>query len=110
MYSTVENAAKMVVGNKVDLVIEFCFSLWYGPGVFDQESNREVQRDEGIQFAKDNGCLFVETSAKVNVAVTQAFEELACKIMETPSLVSEGQSGIKLGLPDAKSESSGLCC
>ena len=75
-----------------------------------QDTNREVDRQEGINFAKENGCLFVETSAKVDVAVSQAFEELACKIMDTPSLVSEGQSSIKLGLPNAKTESSSLCC
>jgi hypothetical protein len=36
------------------------------------------------------GTLFVETSAKVNVAVSQAFEELVAKILDTPSLLQVG--------------------
>lgn len=34
----------------------------------------------GVQFARAHGCLFVETSAKGNVAVEQAFEELVLKV------------------------------
>jgi len=44
-----------------------------------QEAEREVSRDEGAAFARKHGCLFVETSAKANVAVGQAFEELVRK-------------------------------
>lgn len=36
--------------------------------------------EEGENFAKTHGCLFVETSAKTDVAVTQAFEELVLKV------------------------------
>ena len=35
---------------------------------------------EGHDFARRHGCLFVETSAKGNVAVGQAFEELLAKV------------------------------
>ena len=45
-----------------------------------QETEREVSRDEGAAFARKHGCLFVETSAKANVAVGQAFEELVRKV------------------------------
>lgn len=45
-----------------------------------QEGEREVSRAEGAAFAKKHGCLFVETSAKANVAVGQAFEELVMKV------------------------------
>jgi len=45
-----------------------------------QEAEREVSRDEGAAFARKHGCLFVETSAKANVAVGQAFEELVRKV------------------------------
>jgi Ras-related protein Rab-18 len=54
-----------------------------------QDSDREVSRDEGTAVARKHGCLFAETSAKANVAVDQAFEELVLKILETPSLVEE---------------------
>ena len=35
---------------------------------------------EGSDFARRHGCLFVETSAKTNVAVANAFEELVLKV------------------------------
>ena len=53
-YSTVDKAVMMIVANKVD-----------------RDSEREVSRQEGAAFAKSKGCLFVETSAKANTAVTQ---------------------------------------
>ena len=48
------------------------------------------QHDTGsprCQAALQNGTLFVETSAKANVAVSQAFEELVAKVLDTPSLL-----------------------
>ncbi|GMH32683.1 hypothetical protein BSKO_00517 [Bryopsis sp. KO-2023] len=93
MYSTIEDAAKMVVANKLDL-----------------ESTRQVTKEEGADFARSQGCLFVETSAKTNVAVRQAFEELVLKIMETPNLMEEGTTGIKLGLNQPERQESSYCC
>lgn len=75
-----------------------------------QDSNREVSREEGADFARKQGCLFVETSAKTNVAVAQAFEELVLKIMETPHLLEEGQKGVKLGNSSPERQNSGYCC
>lgn len=43
-----------------------------------------MSRAEGQAFAKRHGCLFVETSAKANVAVGQAFEELVMKVPVLP--------------------------
>ena len=45
-----------------------------------QAEQREVSTDVGVAFARAHGCLFVETSAKGNVAVEQAFEELVHKV------------------------------
>lgn len=45
-----------------------------------QAETREVSTDMGVAFARAHGCLFVETSAKGNVAVEQAFEELVHKV------------------------------
>eukprot|EP01024_Parvocaulis_polyphysoides_P038267 TRINITY_DN34304_c0_g2_i1.p1 TRINITY_DN34304_c0_g2~~TRINITY_DN34304_c0_g2_i1.p1 ORF type:complete len:222 (-),score=26.47 TRINITY_DN34304_c0_g2_i1:76-741(-) len=58
-YSTIQSAVRMVVGNKIDKAEE-----------------REVSKEEGRAFAKQHGCLFLETSAKSDLAVAQAFEEL----------------------------------
>lgn len=71
IYSNVDDAVKMVVANKVDL----------------GDQARAVTTEEGHAFARDNGCLYVETSAKAGIAVAQAFEELVQKILETPALL-----------------------
>jgi len=91
MYSTIDFAAKMVVANKIDLA-----------------SERTVSTEEGARFAKENGCLFVETSAKANTAVGQAFQELILKILETPELIQEQRAGLKLG--SSSGAASGCSC
>ncbi|KAG6786088.1 hypothetical protein POTOM_007681 [Populus tomentosa] len=78
LYSTNQDCIKMLVGNKVD-----------------KESERVVTKKEGIDFAREYGCLFLECSAKTRVNVEQCFEELVLKILETPSLLAEGSSGVK---------------
>lgn len=91
MYSTISDSIKMIVANKTDL-----------------EDLREVTRSECIDFAKKHGCLYVETSAKDNVAVGQAFEELVMKVLDTPSLL-EGHSNT-LGLKNGSEAQSSSCC
>lgn len=94
IYSNVEAAVKMVVANKVDL-----------------ESERQVSKQQGIDFARNMSCLYVETSAKTNVAVQQAFEELVLKILETPALVNTalGTGGVKLTQQAAAQASTCSC-
>ncbi|KDP29191.1 hypothetical protein JCGZ_16580 [Jatropha curcas] len=65
LYSTNKNCIKMLVGNKVDRV-----------------SERVVSREEGMELAKQNGFLFLETSAKTRENVEKCFEDLALKILE----------------------------
>jgi len=94
MYSTIEDSIKMIVANKTDLA-----------------EQREVEREECIEFAKKHGCLYVETSAKGNVAVDQAFEELVIKVLDTPGLLGEmkqGGVGLKGGV--AAGSAMGSCC
>ena len=92
MYSTIDNAVKLVVANKVD-----------------KDAQREVAREQGAAFARKHGTLFVETSAKANTAVSQAFEELVVKIMETPSLLEDaGSSRLHVGSTNTSGGSS--CC
>ena len=51
---------KILLGNKCDL-----------------DDKREITKDEGEAFAMRNGMQFMETSAKVNTNVNEAFEALA---------------------------------
>lgn len=59
---------------------------------FFQHDHRQVSWQEGADFAKQHGCLFVETSAKHNIAVGVAFEELVLRILDTPSLLAAVQA------------------
>uniref|UniRef100_A0A8B9PHK5 small monomeric GTPase n=1 Tax=Apteryx owenii TaxID=8824 RepID=A0A8B9PHK5_APTOW len=68
MYTTRSNTVKMLVGNKTD------------------KPDREVERREGLQFARKRSLLFIETSAKTQDGVRHAFEELVIKILQTPGL------------------------
>lgn len=47
-----------------------------------QENERVVTKKEGIDFAREYGCLFIECSAKTRVNVEQCFEELVLKVFE----------------------------
>ena len=88
MYSTIPDAIKMVVGNKVD-----------------KQDDRQVTKEEGKSFARQHGCLFIETSAKENTRIAQTFEELVMKMLETPQLV-EDYSNHKAGI-NAREEGGG---
>eukprot|EP00186_Timspurckia_oligopyrenoides_P002165 CAMPEP_0182445154 /NCGR_PEP_ID=MMETSP1172-20130603/3384_1 /TAXON_ID=708627 /ORGANISM="Timspurckia oligopyrenoides, Strain CCMP3278" /LENGTH=211 /DNA_ID=CAMNT_0024640873 /DNA_START=72 /DNA_END=707 /DNA_ORIENTATION=- len=78
------NMTIILVGNKSDL-----------------DHRREVPREQGEAFAKEHGLLFIETSAKDNINVDDAFMQTASAIYEkvkegTLDLNSE-QHGVKLG-------------
>jgi len=64
-----ESVVKIVVGNKVD-----------------KEFSRQVATSEGEAFARRMNSLFIETSAKTAVGVSEAFKEVAEKILDTPEL------------------------
>ncbi|CAL5214594.1 unnamed protein product [Lathyrus oleraceus] len=97
LYSTNQDCMRMLVGNKVD-----------------KEEDRVVTKKEGINFAREYGCLFIECSAKTRVNVQQCFEELVLKILDTPSLLAEGSKGVKKNifkdnLPKSDASTSGCC-
>ncbi|MFQ6645215.1 hypothetical protein Gotur_020192 [Gossypium turneri] len=79
-----------------------------------QESERVVTKKEGINFAREYGCLFIECSAKTRVNVQQCFDELVLKILDTPSLLAEGSKGGKKNIfkqkpPQPDASASGCC-
>ena len=55
-----------------------------------QEFSRQVPTSEGEAFARRMNSLFIETSAKTAVGVSEAFKEVAEKILETPELWAPG--------------------
>ncbi|XP_028793342.1 ras-related protein RABC1-like [Neltuma alba] len=97
LYSTNQDCIKMLVGNKVD-----------------KEGDRVVSKEEGIDFAREYGCLFIECSAKTRINVQQCFEELVLKILDTPSLLAEGSKGLKKNIfndnPPQDDASTSNCC
>jgi Ras-related protein Rab-2A len=71
----------MLIGNKCDL-----------------DARRQVSFEEGERFAKENGLIFMETSAKTSFNVEEAF-------LETSKLIF---GNIDKGVYDLSSEKSGI--
>ncbi|NXD02437.1 RB18B protein, partial [Certhia familiaris] len=91
-YTTSSNIVKMLVGNKID------------------QPYREVETREGLQLAKEHSLLFIETSAKTQDGVQQAFEELVREILQTPGLWDK--SRVKKGeqlMESSAQQHQGLC-
>lgn len=78
LYSTYQDCVKMVVGNKVD-----------------KENERVVSKQEGINFARQHKCIYLECSAKTRINVENCFEELVVKIMDTPNLLANNAIGTR---------------
>lgn len=82
------NMVIMLIGNKCDLA-----------------HRRAVSTEEGAQFAKENGLIFMETSAKTAQNVEEAFINTAAKIHQKIEEgvidVSNESCGIKLGYVSA---------
>ncbi|KAF5902867.1 ras-related protein Rab-18 [Clarias magur] len=85
-YCTRNDLVKMLVGNKID------------------KDSREVDRNEGLKFARKHSMLFIEASAKTRDGVQCAFEELVEKILQTPGLweSSAQNRGVPLGEEQAQ--------
>ncbi|XP_031380879.1 ras-related protein RABB1b [Punica granatum] len=75
------NMTIMLVGNKCDLA-----------------HRRAVSKEEGEQFAKENGLLFLEASARTAQNVEEAFVKTAAKILQN----------IQEGVIDASNEACGI--
>ncbi|XP_062844202.1 ras-related protein Rab-18-B [Trichomycterus rosablanca] len=92
-YCTRNDLVKMLVGNKID------------------KENHEVERSEGLKFARKHSMLFIEASAKTRDGVQCAFEELVEKILQTPGLweSSAQNQGVQLREQQLNEQGHGAC-
>ncbi|KAM9439580.1 ras-related protein Rab-18-B [Clarias gariepinus] len=90
-YCTRNDLVKMLVGNKID------------------KDNREVDRNEGLKFARKHSMLFIEASAKTKDGVQCAFEELVEKILQTPGLWESSTQNRGVPLGEEQTQGYGSC-
>ena len=96
-----EGVVKLLVGNKIDL-------------------ERRVPREEAEAWARRNGMLFLEASAKTRTGIRQCFMEVVQKILEDPDLLMNtvpGRPKVQLrpqgrqgGASLLEDDDEGLCC
>jgi Ras-related protein Rab-18 len=70
-----EGVVKLLVGNKIDL------------------AERQVHREEAEAWARSQGMLFLEASAKTRTGIKQCFMEVVQKIVEDPELLTNTVPG-----------------
>lgn len=75
LYTTNASAAKLLVGNKIDL------------------KQRDVAHEEATAFARKQAMMYIETSAKTREGIRQSFEEVVQKILDSPSLLESAGAG-----------------
>jgi Ras-related protein Rab-18 len=71
-----ESVVKLLVGNKIDL-------------------GRKVDRADAEAWARSQGMLFLEASAKTKLGIRQCFMEVVQKILEDPELLASTVPGQK---------------
>ena len=84
---------KMILGNKCDM-----------------EEQRLISKERGESIAKENGIPFLETSAKNNINVEEAFLQMSERILDKlPGSVPESSPNI-VPKTSPKKSSSSQCC
>mmetsp|Transcript_22257 Transcript_22257/g.32514 ORF Transcript_22257/g.32514 Transcript_22257/m.32514 type:complete len:224 (-) Transcript_22257:456-1127(-) len=84
-----EGVVKLLVGNKIDM-------------------ERQVPREEAEAWARSQGMLFLEASAKTRTGIKQCFMEVVQKIVEDPELLVNTMPGRpKIALTEKKSPRTG---
>ena len=77
----------------------------------DRASERKIESSEASEYAKDNGLLFMETSAKTALNVEELFKTIAKKLPKDPYREQpEKSGGVDIDSAPSESGSSGGCC
>jgi Ras-related protein Rab-18 len=69
-----ESVVKLLVGNKIDL-------------------DRKVPREQAEAWARSQGMLFLEASAKTRAGIRQVFMEVVKKMLENPDILTSAMPG-----------------
>jgi len=77
----------------------------------DLANKRAVQASTAQTYADDNGCLFMETSAKTNANVTELFVAIAKKLPKTqaPKPAAHSTLSLQATVPDEQEEKGCKC-
>jgi len=88
-----EAVVKLLVGNKIDLVDGSSNTNNNMPEDGSTRSRKMVDRDVAEEWARDQGMLFLEASAKTKLGIRQVFLEVVQKILEDPDLLANTVPG-----------------
>jgi len=89
-----EDVEKMILGNKCDM-----------------EDKRVIPKEKGEAIAREHGIRFLETSAKANINIEQAFLELAEAILnKTPGRDPQEGDGTKINQLNQNRPKDRQCC
>eukprot|EP01088_Endostelium_zonatum_P020036 TRINITY_DN71_c0_g1_i1.p2 TRINITY_DN71_c0_g1~~TRINITY_DN71_c0_g1_i1.p2 ORF type:complete len:210 (-),score=48.33 TRINITY_DN71_c0_g1_i1:706-1335(-) len=97
LYCNSNPAVILLVGNKVDI-----------------SNIREVSKEEGFEYARSKAMLYIECSAKAQIGIQQAFEELVTKVLENreddqQSRNNNNGQNVVLGDSDSQSNEDSVC-
>jgi Ras-related protein Rab-5C len=70
----------------------------------DLSSARQVDRDTALEYARQAGCFYLETSAKTATGVAELFREVATRVPKTAAPPRRAE------VIDASASGSGKCC
>lgn len=88
-----EDVEKMILGNKCDM-----------------EDKRAVSREQGESIAREHAIRFLETSAKLNININQAFFELASSILDKTAGKENAESPDRVTIDKRNERTNNRCC
>eukprot|EP00762_Andalucia_godoyi_P006346 ANDGO_05851.mRNA.1 Ras-related protein RABC1 len=99
-YKNVPHIVLLLVANKIDT----------------EKAKWEVSADEGEEFAREHGMIFLQCSAKTRAGIQEAFDEVVFKILDSQATggkaaIDAARSGVALhSRQDAQAGGRSYCC